>query len=286
MHWDRAACWQESSISEPQRGQYRGALPQPKGVRPENTLQPSFLTGDSDKHTHRLAHLGECMMDWDLVSPTHTHAWMLKHNMTHTYTYKHTRNQWINVHNLNFCIHSHNCWIDFESNKVMFFKECWQTSRERDEYVWTGPSPARAASTQTMGCRCGSGPGPDEENEIARVGWGVEVCRAQTGRLLWDPVAEGHCSGEEKHSNNKKTTLPESFYMIMSRTIEWAGYDTLRILKEASPLRLGMILSHLTLEHRQENKTMQVAEQEAYWSRTVCPLREITMAFGLRHFRQ
>lgn len=74
-----------------------------------------------------------------------------------------------------------------------------------------------------MGCRCGSGPGPDEENEIARAGWGVEVRRAQTGRLLWDPVAEGHCSAEEKHNNNKKTTLPESFYMIMWRTIEWVG---------------------------------------------------------------
>lgn len=50
----------------------------------------------------------------------------------------------------------------------------------------------------------------------------------------------------------------------MSRTIERVGSATLRILKEASPLRLGMILSHLTLEHKQENKTMSVAEQEAY----------------------
>lgn len=42
----------------------------------------------------------------------------------------------------------------------------------------------------------------------------------------------------------------------MWRTIEWVGSATLRILKEACPLRLGMILSHLTLEHEQENKTM------------------------------
>lgn len=88
--------------------------------------------------------------------------------------------------------------------------------------------------------------------------------RPQTGGLLWDLVAEGHCSAEEKHNNNKKTTLPESFYMIMWGTIEGVGSTALRILKEASPLRLGMILSHLTVEHKQENKTMRAAEQEAY----------------------
>lgn len=62
-----------------------------------------------------------------------------------------------------------------------------------------------------MGRRCGSGPGPDEENEIARAGWGVEVRRAQTGRLLWDPVAEGHCSSQEKHNNNIKKNKNQLF---------------------------------------------------------------------------
>ena len=83
--------------------------------------------------------------------------------------------------------------------------------------------------------------------------------RAGTGGPLWDPVAEGHCSREEKHNNNnnlKKPTLPESFYMMKWRTIERAGSTTLRILREASPLRLGMILSHLAVKLRQENKTM------------------------------
>lgn len=245
-------------------------------------------------NTHWLAHLGDCVMDWDFVSLTHVHTGIPTQNMTHTNTWKATGintysllNRW-RVCNL-YSIMKDNCsgWF-WKVTKFTFFKEYWQSSRERDEYVWTGPSPARAAFTQTMGCRCGSGPGPDEENKIARVGWGVEVRWAQTGRLLWDLVAEGHCSAEEKHNNNKKKnpTLPESFYMIMSRTIEWVGSTTLRILKEASPLRPGMMLSHLSLEHKQENKTMRVAEQVAYWSTTVCPLREITMAFGLWHIKQ
>lgn len=76
-----------------------------------------------------------------------------------------------------------------------------------------------------MGCRCGSGPGPDEENEIARAGWGVEVCRAQTARLLWDPVAEGHCSGEEKHNNNKKKIKNNSSWIFLYDYAEnnWVG---------------------------------------------------------------
>lgn len=52
--------------------------------------------------------------------------------------------------------------------------------------------------------------------------------------------------------------------MIMWRTIEWVGSAALRILKEASPLRPGMMLSHLSLERMQENKTMCAAEQVAY----------------------
>lgn len=38
-------------------------------------------------NTHWLAHLGECMMDWDLVSPTHVHAWIPTYNTTHTKSY-------------------------------------------------------------------------------------------------------------------------------------------------------------------------------------------------------
>lgn len=78
-------------------------------------------------------------------------------------------------------------------------------------------------------------------------------------------MAEGHCSGEEKHNNNnlkKKKTLPESFYIIMLRTIEWVGCAALRTPREASPLRPGTMLSHLTLELWPENKTMRVAVRQ------------------------
>lgn len=108
--------------------------------------------------------------------------------------------------------------------KFTFSEEYWPRSRGRDEYVWTGPSPARAAFTQTMGCRCGSGPGPDEENEIARAGWGVEVRWAQTGGLLWDPVAEGHCSAEEKHNNNKNKKNNSSWIFLYDyEENNWVG---------------------------------------------------------------
>lgn len=61
----------------------------------------------------------------------------------------------------------------------------------------------------------------------------------------------------------KKTpTLPGSFYMIMLRTIEWVGQTALRTPRGASPLRPGATLSHLTLELRPENKTMQVAVRQ------------------------
>lgn len=60
----------------------------------------------------------------------------------------------------------------------------------------------------------------------------------------------------------KNPTLPESFYIIMLRTIEWVGCAALRTPREASPLRPGTMLSHLTLDLWPENKTMQVAVRQ------------------------
>lgn len=111
-------------------------------------------------------------MDWDFVTPTHAHEGIPTRNMTHK--------KKINIilfsvgkrASIFFLFHRQKAtvkWI-WRVTKFTLFKEYWQSSRERDEYVWTGPSPARAAFAQTMGCRCGSGPGPDEENEIARAG--------------------------------------------------------------------------------------------------------------------
>lgn len=48
----------------------------------------------------------------------------------------------------------------------------------------------------------------------------------------------------------------------MLRTIEWVGCAALRTPREASPLRPGTMLSHLTLELWPENKTMRVAVRQ------------------------
>lgn len=163
--------------------------------------------------------------------------------------------------------------------KFTFFKECWQLSREKDEYVWTGPSPARAAFTQTMGCRCGSGPGPDEENEIARVGWGVEVRWAQTGRLLWDLVAEGHCSAEEKHNNNKKQLFLNLFIWLCREQL--SGWDPLLWGYWKKPLLWDLEWSFHTLPWNIGRKIKQCEllskkhidqEQRVHWERLQWPL--------------
>lgn len=162
--------------------------------------------------------------------------------------------------------------------KFTFFKEYWQSSRERDEYVWTNPSPARAAFTQTMGCRCGSGPGPDEENEIARVGWGVEVRWAQTGRLLWDPVAEGYCS-EEKHNNNKKQLFLNLFIWLWREQL--SGWDPLLWGYWKKPLPRDVEWSFHTLLWNTSRKIKQCEllskkhidqEQRVHWERLQWPL--------------
>lgn len=163
--------------------------------------------------------------------------------------------------------------------KFTFFKECWQTSRERDEYVWTGHSPARAALAQTMGCRCGSGSGPDEEGKIARVGWGVEVSWAQTGGLLWDPVAEGHCSAEEKHNNNKKQPFLNLFIWLCREQL--SGWDLLLWGYWKKPLLWDLEWSFHTLQWNTSRKIKQCEllskktidqEQRVHWERLQWPL--------------
>lgn len=123
------------------------------------------------------------------------------------------------------CTHSEVISLVYYQNTTvkLIWKEQSFLNNAGDHPNWEMSMFGLAAALRVLPCsdngtRCGSGPGPDEESEIARVGWGVEVRWAQTGGLLWDPVAEGHCSAKEKHNNNKKkkrTTLPESFYMIM-----------------------------------------------------------------------
>lgn len=155
-------------------------------------------------------------------------------------------------------------------------------SHPGEEYVWTGPIPARAAFTQTMGCRCGSGRGPDEENEIARVGCGVEVRWAQTGRLLWDSVAEGHCSAKEKHNNKKQFFL--NLFIWLCRE-QLSGWEPLLWGYWKKPLLWDLEWCFHTLFWNTSRKIKQCEllskehidqEQCVYWERLQWPLASDT----------
>lgn len=194
---------QESSISEPQRGQYGGALPPPEGVRPENTLRPSFLMRG---------------------------RWQ-------------TRTGWPT---------SRDTWKRVGAPNT--FGRWWRFLARIQSVFGLVVAPTRAAFAQTMGCSRGSAPRPDEEDEIARAGWGAEVSR-------W--AVMGACGGSSLFSRGKTQkkapTLPGSFYMIMLRTIGWVGRSALRTRRGASPPGPGTALSHLALELGPENQTMRAA---------------------------
>lgn len=79
-------------------------------------------------NTHWLAHLGDCVMDWDFVSLTHVHTGIPTQNMTHTNTWKAVGinaysllNRWREC-NLYSLMKRQLFWMVLESNKVYIFQ--------------------------------------------------------------------------------------------------------------------------------------------------------------------
>lgn len=81
----------------------------------------------TNTHTHWLAHLGECMMDWDLVSPTHVLARIPTYYMTRIHSISHVSKYIHPFFNgketfIFVLLLKHNCLMDMESNKVYIFQ--------------------------------------------------------------------------------------------------------------------------------------------------------------------